>query len=843
VIDGRDFYFSEDAQWVWSDEMVRFRYLNHSGTADGIQLDLTIDPEKIAKEQFAVADVTKITLRRNVELHLAPDQMENVDELTVTCQGGLVFETSLNIATFHEAVHVSMRRESSQQGQKQLDSLDCDKLKLQFASETPDSAEFVNAAGNEEREPELSMLQGGLTLTDIEATAASVLQPVRFLSQKDGLEATMTRFAYDCISRVATLTDSNNQVRVTQRQAQIVSPQIILQQDEQGEMQSVLCEQPGQMRYIDEETGEVSLLARWQRRMRVRPENNSGLYLIELDRQASVQRPLEEMELIADQIKLWVSGVDPSSSGTASSTQDESLMGKGRPENLLALENVHLRHPMVNGHTDRLEVWFQDMPAILQPVRNDASGDRQTGRAPDGAGSAVAFTTPEIRAAYKQTKKADQSLFAGLNNTDGENEPFDVWADLIQVLVYRAENLQESYVGGIVTTGDVTITQPKTDGSQPLRMRGNRIEVRNRDATNRNQLVHVFGSPARITDAEVSLAGNLLNLDRSENRAWVTGPGVMMRPIDRSLDGKELEQPELLKVWWKEKMEFDGRTAHFFDRVRTELGTSSVLCQEMKVTLSRRVDFQDDPQSDGEKTEIDRLECLYGVHVDSEEYKDGKLVEIRQGEFGELVYERSRDKSTIVGPGRLYRWQQGKGSRVGLSSQNEAIANQPLRAEGSEWEFLQIDFNGNIDGQIDQQITRFLEGVEIVYGPVSQVGQKLSPHNLPNRAGWISSEELEVARHEGTETERPWLELRASGNVKLEGYDNERFKARADTVTFNQSKQMYRLRALGDRTTTIWRQKTPGGKIESADAKAMLFIPSKHVLKLDETTSLEGIID
>lgn len=842
VIEGRNFVFQEDAHWIYSDEMVEFHYGKHHGTAGRIQLDLTIDPEKVAKQQFAVSDVKQITLFRNVALHLDPDsEQSGTDaEITVTCQGSLVFDTSRNIATLRDNVHVSMPTQpaSAGQGPKQYDSLDCDTLKLQFAAKDAGDAELEASPGSEGQKSEDQPFQSGLTLTEIVATAGSVQQPVIFSSQKNALKARMSNFQYDCLDRVAYLTDLNNRVIVIQQQAQILSPQIILTHDEQGEILSVLCEQPGQMHYDDEKTGERSLVAKWQRSMRVRPENSAGLYLIELDDQATVVRPQEQMELTADHIKLWVSGVEPSSGATASGTQPENVMGNGRPENLLALRNVHMKHPMVKGHTDRLEVWFQDIPADQQPVGHDRPAVRKPASA----------RTDVLEVAHKTAPEADQSLFTGLKNTDGKNEPYDVWANLIQVLVYRAEELKNSYVGGIVTTGDVTITQPKTDGTQPLRMRGNRIEVRNRDATNQNQLVHVFGAPARITDAQVSLAGNLLNLDRSANRAWVTGPGVMMRPIHTSLDGKKLEQPELLKVWWKEKMEFDGRTAHFYDRVRTELGTSNIVCQEMKVTLDRRIDFQDDPRTTPratgrEKTDIDRLECLYGVQIDSEKYENGELVEIRQGEFGELIYDRTRDQSTIAGPGRLYLWQQSNGSRVGLSSQNKAAANQPLRVEDSKWEFLQIDFNGNIDGQIDQQITHFKEGVEIVYGPVNQVGQKLNPHELPDKGGWICSEELEIARHEKTATERPWVELRASGNVKLEGHDKEEFRARADTVTFDESKQMYRLRALGDRDTTIWRQRTPGGKPDSASAKAMLYIPSIPVLKLNETSSVDGIID
>lgn len=105
----------------------------------------------------------------------------------------------------------------------------------------------------------------------------------------------------------------------------------------------------------------------------------------------------------------------------------------------------------------------------------------------------------------------------------------------------------------------------------------------------------------------------------------------------------------------------------------------------------------------------------------------------------------------------------------------------------------------------------------------------------------MRSEELDVARISDDDQDDAWLELRASGNVKLEGKDSERFRARADMVTFNEKDQKYRFRALGNRYTTIWRQKRPGDPFSRAEAKVMQFQPSTHDLELHETTSLEGI--
>ena len=423
-------------------------------------------------------------------------------------------------------------------------------------------------------------------------------------------------------------------------------------------------------------------------------------------------------------------------------------------------------------------------------------------------------------------------------------EPYYAWADLIQVLFYLGDEQQESYVGGVVTTGHVKVQQPKADGSAPLEITGNRVEMRNRDSGNENQIIHVFGSPAKVSDENVSLAGNLLNLDRSTNKAWITGPGVMMHAVHSDFQGNRLERPEILKVWWTEKMEFDGKDARFFDNVRTQLGKSQIECQEMLVQLNQRIDFQESDGRPGSSSdsepEISHLECLYGVKVDSEEYEEGELIEIRQGEFNKLVYDKSQNQTRIVGPGVISLWQVAGSSSFGIGSSRPET--KPPATSGDEgWDYLEIDFDGDIDGYLDQQITTFKNGANLIFGPVAQPGIKISRHKLPDRAGWMRSEELDVSQSKDPQMGKGWMEFRATGNVKLEGKDSETFYARADTITYSQQKEKYRLRSIGDRYSKIWRQKRPGDKFTPVEAKSMEYQPASNELKLEQTRSLEGI--
>jgi hypothetical protein len=89
-----------------------------------------------------------------------------------------------------------------------------------------------------------------------------------------------------------------------------------------------------------------------------------------------------------------------------------------------------------------------------------------------------------------------------------------------------------------------------------------------------------------------------------------------------------------------------------------------------------------------------------------------------------------------------------------------------------------------------------------------------------------------------------------SGNAEMEGRmparsrsesRGERFRARADTISFDEAKGLYILRSRGSRTATVWRQKQRGGEYSQHDAKRMEFIPALNQLKSDRASGTIGI--
>jgi hypothetical protein len=836
LIKGRDFNYSEDAQRIWSDFPVKFWHGSNYGEADAIQIDVEIDPDAIARDEFAISGIRNLKLRkvRNDIVLLHRSESEPRERpVEIRCAGTLDFDTTTHVARFWKDVRVI--RPTGPRDQRDL--LTCDLLtvtsRVMPEEDSPDA-------------PPPATATEGTTATEAETdkrgslfTVPRNLKPVRIKAESDGeapvvlhseqqsLLARMDQFLYEVEERTAHLTHPQNAV-VTHAETVFAGPEITIVHDEHNELESLVCRGAGEMQYIPQETDRLELQARWMSELRVAPEASTGLMLIELDRDAVITQPIEESSLRGDHIRLWVAQ-PPGDREPVAASGDQRLPGlRGRdltPHKMLVLGNVQFSSPELAGTTERLSLTFSNEAA-------PSAKDGARGGARNGAGSG---------AGRMSLLPSGGSRERGQRRGDRMNSPARLEADEIEIVVRQGEELSDSWVETVTTSGDVVLTQPQNPLEPPLVMKGDRVEVLNADPSNLHQVVHVYGQPARIEDREMRLVGNQLHLDRKSNRAWVTGPGVMQSLVDSDLEGNKLAEPQILSVWWREKMEFDGRTASFYDQVRTTLDESSLLCQEMEVVLARRIDFatRRDPLPAGKRdeTNIERLHCKYGVKVESRQAADGKLTELRSGEFGELTFQQTTGGTVARGPGILRIWRAGTPNRGGLARGNEALTNTAMHTRETGWNFTQVEFAGNVVGNLNTKITSFQDRVRIIFGPVSEPGELLNPDALPAQGGWMTSEKLEITLHPKTETEAGWFTMRAEGNVDLEGFN---FFAQADLVTYDESRKTYRMRAFGKRKAKISLQEHAGREPLDTEAQSIEYRPEQAHLKADGVTMFIG---
>ena len=857
-ITGRNFEFSHSASRIWSDHPLRFAYDGHRGSANGVQLDLVTDPKPDNPDSLAVTGIRKVILRQNVSMdfHVVdeePDENGELDDpfdVAVTCSDSFEFLVDDHLATFTGNVAVT-----NPTGDGKADRLRCDQLTIQFRpdpGDEPEPVSVVNAAGAQPPDLDSSRPTTGAAPGSADESASNLAfdrlravgRQVVLTSEVNELTAVMSELIYDGPKRVAALLDGEA-VKIRHKTTQMQSPEITLLHDEDGTIASAWCRGTGWLKHLDPETQQVQFAAQWARQLRKYREPDTGLDVIEMERQAVVRQPTQMFGLGADFIKLWFQEIEkpesekkkPEPADTADRGEENPFADSSYlPVRLLALNDVALASPDAHGETSRLEVWFAP-PAT--PEASVAAPQEQntevTQTAPPLQGPAAPNATQPPAEPPKRKKAPEQNPF-----------PLEVISDLIQVRIEMAADSEELNVTDIWSEGRVEIRQEHEKGKKPLQVTGSRLRMQNKGE--KQEVLHIYGEPAHIREQGMHIEGNEIHLDRDRNLAWVTGAGLLQLPVDKDMEGNALEVPTSLDIWWNDQMTFDGRTARFFGNVRSVLNDNRMRCQEMHVLLTKRLSFSeenqlDDPNRPRDERPIDvySILCSDGVEFRGYEYEKKRLVGIRHARCAHLAMNQVTGNTEASGPGWMTSWTRGNGSRAGLAPGAEATSNQPRKSREERWEYTKVEFVGKAQGNIRQRTSRFTDQVRIIYGPVDRPLAVIDPETasfdgLPKEGGIMRCSALQVTVHSREGSDKDTVELLADGNAFLEGRN---FHAQADTISYDESKELYILRSIEPRKATIWRQETLGSEFSSLEAQRMEFSPKRGKLKLDKTTELQ----
>lgn len=865
MIRGRDFFFREKSLELYSDAPVEFRFQQHHGTAEqGFKADLSPSTEAPRPDDFlAVNGFRRVMLRGHVEMDLANDN----SPVHVTCDELFQFSLEQRVAWFQGNVIAQLFSNGKHPDQIKGENFDLvfedDVARSEigtsqsrgdapaYVSILPDSGpRSPSAAGPNHGEfgPRVDRRASVSDRSQWAIREARMTAPrVELSSPSNGLTALANSFIYDVANRVAKLaviapTDKSKPPKLTSvfvrhkpSGTELSSPNLELRHDENGQVVFAHGDGAGRMRRRMPNSEEVEVSAKWQLSFDLQQVPDSDVNLLTLDGDAVIQQPPRKSGLKAERIQLWYDRptnvadaasvrTDPVSTSrsatvavndTASRSVPDRATREFRPRQLQAQNNVVVISPQMNAEAkQRLIVNFDDAsPTPKSVVKGPKSQSR-------------------VRPAASSVSKAPA-------------EPMQLSADLIRATVRLAENSRpvadgeelQAELTEVWTEGNVDIQQPSDGEAESLRLIGDRLHLRNASREG-EQVLHVFGQPAMIRARGFDIEGNDIFLDRPNNRTWIEGAGELRLPVKNDpFDGRQLDSPTLLTVWWKEKMLFDGQTATFLDDVKAALKNSRLQCEEMEVVLTERFSFRDDA-GPAPTAEVQRVICKDGVHVDHTLYANEDLTEIRHGEFATLTLDQVSGRMVAVGPGKIDLWRPGRGKRAALAPRAVAQANRPLESEVSNWEFTRVTFQGKTVGNLRDRQTTFQDRVHITYGPVAHPLDTIDPDHLPKDGGDMECDSLQILQVKPPAgTQKPHIELEAKGNAKLEG---RTFNARADEITFDESKELYTLRATGNREVTIWRQSTPDGEPSAASAKSMRFIPSQNYLRSDQTTGIRG---
>lgn len=816
-VTGTNFIFERASDHIRSDHPVRYQYGPHFGTADTVEIDLTPDPDAELDRKLSYIGVKTLTLRRNIAVSLQYD--EKLPSAVVRSPGSFTFDFESSEATLLDNIHI--HRESKP---GLYDSVQCDKVVMQFEkTEEPVLVdESENDTDRDDGNKKSSETSGEFRLKTLVANGRQVI----LKSQENQLRAYLKELQYDGPAKTFTLL-ADQSVRAFQENNELVSRSIQMTHDDNGDVVSGRCIGPGRFWHRDENGKKIIVETSWKDTLTFQPDHllENGLRIVELSGTVMLKHYEEQAGLLTDRLKVWLlEESKPNSRQTIQMTGGRSDSPTSALEDLvvkriLATGRVSVVSPDVDVETNELDVLVEKMP--------------------DVPGSSVKL------ASHERKENAVLTPFGQMSSrlNGGPSNPLNVAASIVTLSVKHNATTNAVELNNLNATRNVVMTQPPAKDRPGVTITGRDLTINN-VGDERHELV-LIGSPAKIVSQEFMLQGPKITFNQEENRARVHGDCLLQIPLMNSISGKKLSKPQLMNLWCHDHLVFDGHTAHFVGRVHGTLPDGKLSCEELIAELDRRLSFTERKQ-DTKDIKINKITCKDKVQVDLFEYDDQqKMTDMRQAHAWKVELNQQTGETKATGPGWLSLWRRGSQQRISLSRNKPTQPNRALSTKKEQWNYMRIDFAGEMTGNINERTGQLKDRVHVLYGPVKKPLDVLDRDHLPDYGGTMDCEILTflLTRQEATrdKKERDWLELTAEKNAFVRGQvEGQMFRGQADIITFNEASELFTFRAKGEATTTIWHRENPGDAWNESSAKLIKFSPTRRIFETDRTDGISG---
>ena len=838
-------------------EMVQFRYGRSTGSGRALLARLL--PRPGASDQGpSIGGIDSIRLDRDVRLRLEgmqggllpgqkqpaarasgePDSASDAAPVLVTCRGGLCLNVSANVITCEDQVEVVRTVPGGS-----TDQLACELLAIMLGRQEP-------AAGGSGGKSELKPLE-------IQAKGT----PVVARSSGAGLEARAARLGYEIATR-RILLDGDEPVSLVARGTEMEARSIDYVPGPASAPGSLMAVGPGWLR--TRSAGSPPVQTRWQKWLRMRPDGDGHVASIAGDAEVAVET---QGRLSGAEMHLWLelakatppNGGTPAAVAVDAGNAGPDLSGV-RPTRMLARGMVEVEAEQLAARTDRMEVWFRNQdPAIATPL----GIAQQPSAAVAGQGSAAA--NPAGAAAPKPHGQkspssgrmvATAALVRGLVSMTGNRSELEEMSLEGQVHVVEEPREQAAAAArDVAAEAGMEIRGDQMQLTRPTRFDARAI---------------VSGRPAEVRGRGLDLQGPLIDFDRGRNRLTVDGAGRLKVPLAAGVGGFEsfgftggmspaqatpapvavggpaaAAPPGSLDVNWQGRMDFDGLTARFVDRVVTVSGGTTVRAGSLDVIFNRPIEFSAGQPQPAARPDVSRIACGSGVRIESESAAQDGGKSVEQLFVRDLVIDRTTGNVTGTGPGRLAstRFGQPPGMALPTGPQTPGAAPTPAApaaTQPDELTYLGVDFQRGMRGNINRRVMEFHQRVEAIWGPVAKWGDTLDPRaaaGLPPRVVTISSDVLGVGQAPPAPGQkRSSIEMAAGGNVLVEG---ESFTARSARLTWSEAKDLLVFEGDGRSDAQLYRQAKVGAATSSASAGKILYWRAINRVDVDDARYLD----
>lgn len=837
-INGRNFYISENSMMIWSSQPVTFTWESHTGRAEGgVEIQL-LSAADTAGGLMSVSDIQSLRLNGRVTCDLVlpdRDRAREPTRLNINAARGFEFSVATRTAMFfgyedREAIPENQILVQRPNTDGTTDKLVCTQLTLQMRPRANKRA--AEQARARQVELHSILAEGSRVVVRLE---------------QHNVTATMTSLRYTIDESLLELwhnkSDANGRpfpVQIRQDGSEVLAPFIMVLHGRHNDVHSLQCRGPGIIRHR-EQADQEAMEAMWTGSLEYRQQPDPR---IRITGNVQVAQAARQLRLAARQIELLLRGTadtehttgqpgpaSPPGATADGSDQSQLNFARLRPQTLLARENVELTGPQISGEIhDSLTVHFVDPTADSSGVpAQPASRSTAAATDPTAPGDRTSFT-------HFAAQTMETTILAGEGS---RGRLSDVWLK-----------------------GQVSVDHTAVDPEQSFSATGNVLNARSGFDGGRD--LSLFGDPAAIVSTTRRVEGLRIDLSELQREFRVEGSGRIRMVVDRGADGRPLEKPSPLDIYWTEKMHFSGRTAHFLGDIRAVMKDPQTHDLEMKC-FGMQIHFSDAarrpqqrsgqpgpvrqvsagslPEQEQPAVDVERVECNGLVTVQINQLLNGILEARHVAEFTDLQVHVQSGDFEAVGPGWIESTQPDRGNRLKVSPAVTVRSNAATRASDNPFVYVKASFIGTLSGNVRQQVVRMSQHVAGVFGPVRRLGDRVEINtvttaDLPPQSGVLRCEQLTVSAIPGAQPGERSFSLLAETNARME---LKEFSGDADRITYDHSKKQYILRGEQDRMATVSHRPGTGGDVRRlVGQKFEYYPPPRNKLTANQIINLNA---
>lgn len=830
-----------DMQRIWTPHEVNFRY----GGSYGSGRDLTImlvprdSPAALSAKgvagnlqslQLAEVDVVHVETAggllggKDAPQTLGPAKAPQ-PPVEIRCRGPFLYDFLEQTASFQDEV-VIQRLNPHQEP----DSLKCDRVALRMRDEPPSGT--PNGAPATDSNPNKSAaLQS--RLSTFEATGETVQLDV----PSNGTFATAARIEYDFVKRRLVLMPGprTQEVQLRHGQTTFRARQLEYELPATGRLGRLWAEGPGEFGLVQGEPGKAQTLrAFWQKELRIRPQDDAKV--LSLIGRGSVGA--DGMGgFSADEVHLWVKE-HTSPANAAAAPGALGLANAGiQPTRMLAEPNVVIDTPQLAGKANRLEVWFdgfapqvaaaRPLPPATQPVHKVTAYKFDPVRAPD--------VPPGGNPAIVPLPAHDEP--------PAQFGRFDLQCELIRARILRVGAV--NHVEDLTLEGGVRMVEANPPlGGPPTTVTGDIVQLQ-RGSTD-DAVLQIVGRPAHFAGRGMKLSGKGISLNRGANKAWMEGGGEAELPIPESAltppaiagappttQPARAAAPKSARVTWHGDARFDGQRLTLLRDVLVKTEQQQLTADSLTLTLIDYVDFARSKQE--RPPQVAKVDVSGNVYLQSRSFdKAGRPSSYDQFQLRSLSLDQSTGRIEGIGPGWLSTVRTGAALPAG-----PAGAAQAAEAATGRLNYVLVEFQGDMAGNMGQLEVQFERRVRTVFGPVANWDQQFKPNSkaeLGESGVLLTSDKLRLVQMKLPNTDQQWFEFEAAGNTLVEG---KIFTARGQRIGYASGKEQLVLEGDGRSAAELWYTGEAGQPTGYQRAQRIRFNRLTNALDIDGAEALQ----